>query len=162
MVVASDGRDSKLNEDAKTIAAGDEITSAFLIFAARRSTLARFILLDTATFDCSVTRIKATRHVTQVAIGVSLDFLRHVVIGIDFFALISIGDLATSSRRTTHGHGKFLGVLGIRRPARSTADVILAGSMYVIADGIQMHRKRKKPVEHSGPRRACSENRTGR
>jgi hypothetical protein len=36
--------------------------------------------------------------VTQVAIGVSLDFLRHVVIWIDFFALISIGDLATSSK----------------------------------------------------------------
>jgi hypothetical protein len=106
--VASNGRDSKLKEGAKTIATGDEITSAFLILAARRSTLARFILLDIATFARLVTRVKATRHVTQVAIGVSLDILRHVVIWIDFFALIvnwidffaliSIGHGATPSK----------------------------------------------------------------
>jgi hypothetical protein len=49
------------------------------------------VIADIRTFAGLVTRVETTRHVTQVAVGVSLDILRHIVIRIDFLARVSLG-----------------------------------------------------------------------
>jgi hypothetical protein len=64
--------------------------------------LARSVLLDIATFARLVARVEATRHVTQVAVGVSLNILRHIVIWIDFLALVSIGHGPSPSKGEQH------------------------------------------------------------